>query len=143
MANKQFDDLFSGENLIARITTDGNLDSSFGDNGFATDTFSPPITLLGQEVEQFALRDLIVDDNDRILTFSFSRFVENLRAPIFETLGTLIVRLDESGNVDRSFNNVGYTIVEEFDNVRFAGFDNNGDVVVHGGFFFVAKFNSV
>ena len=103
----------------------------------------PPVTLLGQEFEQFALRDFIIDDNNRILTFANAEFFESTRPPIFESLGTVIVRLDESGKIDRSFDDDGYTLVEEIEDVRFAGFDTNGDVLVHSDFFTLAKLNSV
>jgi uncharacterized delta-60 repeat protein len=103
---------FSDALALARYEANGTLDKSFGDNGYAAHNIilSPPAHAAPQDESQSAADSIaspfgveILPDG-KILVFKPHNFD-------FESSIGLIIRLDNKGWLDLSFNQIGYIVV--------------------------------
>lgn len=98
---------------FTRLTADGILDTSFGTGGIATFRLDPPIELLSRQLTSFAVNDFEVLGNGIMIASTASLLIPGRAGfpPALESKGSLIVRLNDSGQIDSTFNGVGYQLI--------------------------------
>lgn len=116
---------FNVEPFVARFNADGSVDTSFGENGYAT------IPVEGQDNLFY---DVIIDANDNIIATG------HYGLPITETgqtnLDVLLVKYNSSGSLDNSFGNGGIVITPISEEYVESGLamttDPSGNIYVSG-----------
>ena len=102
-----------GSSTVTRFTADGQLDTSFGDNGVA---FVPDSLVENGETESFFfLGDLAIDNQGRIVVAS------NPGVIVFNSNGNLDLTFDDNG-----FQDIPFNIINTVD------FDDSGRLVLTG-----------
>src|SRR5262249_48287883 len=82
-----------------RLNTDGTLDATFGTHG--TTSFRVPESAYDQ------LNDLAIDQQGRIVAVGSDRVIAGSSGLV----DTLVMRLNQDGSLDTSFNGTGYTVI--------------------------------
>lgn len=103
------------DGFIARLDNNGNLDSTFANNGIYTTTAISASTI---EFSQAA-----IDSNGNIVAVGQ---IDN------SSNSSFIIRLDGSGQLDTSFNSIGYRIGSNTDEYLSLLIDSNNDIYAAG-----------
>ncbi len=120
--------------IVARFNPDGTLDTTFGNNGY----------VIFDKADDDIANGVLIDPNGKILVVGQTdEDDDNYRE-------LLIIRYNDDGTLDTTFNNSGYTAYEESRDGGLQGFDIklDGDKIVvagstvYGRYSFVARFNS-
>ena len=85
--------IFTINGKLFRLLPNGQVDSSFGVNGFVPDTLFPG---------NWAIWRITIQSDDKIIVVGWSEFSKT----------SLIARFTSNGNLDQSFNNVGYHLID-------------------------------
>ncbi len=105
--------------VLARLKTDGSIDSTFGTNGVVTSTFG---------YESYGFNDLQIQQDNKIVV---SGTVANYSTP--ELYNVIVLRYTENGNPDNSFGTNGSATIDFNSNYNEKGYvalQSNGKLIV-------------
>jgi uncharacterized delta-60 repeat protein len=133
---QEFGSFFQHRMVAARVNTDGSIDSTFGDNGYAL-VLDTPLNASFKEAEA---RSILIDENDYI-------YLGGRKSKSTGWWNFAIVRLTPDGMTDTSFADNGYLYTggagingasDEGESIEAMAWD--GNKIVAGGGFYVARF---
>ena len=114
--------------FIARFTTDGLLDNSFGNGGVAT----LDITTDTYDADGASVIELQPDGKILVAGFSATHVTDSSNSVIKDVESTFIARFNPDGTLDNNFGNNGITVTEGY------GFGENSMVLQPNGQIIVA-----